>query len=201
MTAEMLCEESDPLICTDTSFLGSEQQLALMLQVVLKFRTLLICPTSCPLGTQHTAPKKVFPVHIHALLSTDPVVGSSCTHHKHLLPECFFAVPFSPKALTGWELHTFPGFAQCIFQNSLSAEWGGFWRGLYDLAVEMPLSSHLLTYLPPRCEPALLRMRLVPHHHPSSLIPVPIQCVPHFLSKSRCAPRFALTARGVLTAF
>ena len=121
MTAETLCEESDPLICTDTSFPGSEQQLALMLQAVLKFRALLICPTGCPQGTQHTAPKEVFPVHIDALLSTNPVVGSSCTHHTHLLPKCFSAVPFSPKALTRWELSTFPAFAHCIFQNSLSA--------------------------------------------------------------------------------
>jgi len=111
MTAETLCEESDPLICTDTSFPGSEQQLALMLQAVLKFRALLICPTGCPQGTQHTAPKEVFPVHIDALLSTNPVVGSSCTHHTHLLPKCFSAVPFSPKALTRWELSTFPAFA------------------------------------------------------------------------------------------
>ena len=194
MTAETLCEESDPLICTDTSFPGSEQQLALMLQAVLKFRALLICPTGCPHGTQHTAPKEVFPVHIDALLSTNPVVGSSCTHHTHLLPKCFSAVPFSPKALTRWELSTFPAFAHCIFQNSLSAEWGGFGRGLYDLAVEMPLSSHLLTYLPPRCEPALFRMKLAPHRRPSNPTPMPVQCIHHFLSKSHCAPRLALTA-------
>lgn len=80
----------------------------------------------------------------------------------HLLPKCCFSA-FSTKGSV-WEPCTFPGFAQgqltAYFKTVFSQCGVGFWRGLYDLAVEMPLPSHLLKYLLPPREPALLWMVL-----------------------------------------
>lgn len=156
---------------------------------------MLICPTSCPKGIQRTTAKKNLPgqlVHTHIpLLTNAPCIlsvgpPSLCTQHKHLLPKCCFSpVPFAPKALWGSCVHflLWSRTNPRIFQNKVFLQCGvGFWRGLYDLAVEMPLSSHLLEYLLPPCEPAVLKMRFVPLHHAPDLLPMPIPTfIHHFL--------------------
>lgn len=98
-------------------------------------------------------------IQVHIPLSINaPFMLSPLFMHPTQTPTSFpntVSLPLASKAL--WECWCCSRTTHCIFQNSVFSQCGvGFWRGLYDLAVEMPLSSHLFNYLLPPHEPALL---------------------------------------------
>lgn len=102
-------------------------------------------------------------IHVHIPLPTNaPFMLSPLFVHPTQTPTSFpntVSLPPASKALC--ECWCCSRTTHCIFQNSVFSQCGvGFWRGLYDLAVEMPLSSHLFEYLLPPREPALLWMIL-----------------------------------------
>lgn len=159
MTAEVLCTESDPLTLYWHFSPGSEQQQALILHEVPELKAPFICPTTCSRGIQQTATDKTSLIQVHIPLSINaPFMLSPLFMHPTQTPTSFpntVSLPLASKALC--ECWCCSRTTHCIFQNSVFSQCGvGFWRGLYDLAVEMPLSSHLFNYLLPPHEPALL---------------------------------------------
>lgn len=161
MTAEVLCTESDPLTLYWHFSPGSEQQQALILQEVPELKALFTCPTTCSRSIQQPVTKKTLLASWSMFTSPFPQVlplscpSSSRTQHKHPPPSQILFLCLQ---------HQWHCVSADVAQEQLTASFKtvslhsgvGFWRGQYDLAVEMPLSSHLFQYLLPPREPALL---------------------------------------------